>query len=592
MQEQFAEACGRLIGGAVRAWARFPLAALSALVVVTAMLAAVETRSNADWVWLRLAVSAGFGVPLGVLLVVAGESRAWSRVVLAGLQAAGFGGLVMHWALLPATSTELPESFWIRTGMVLLALHLAVAVVARHRSHAAFWTFNWSLFKRYWAGVLYAAIFYAGLALALASAVRLFEFTLKPERYAQLWMLVTFGFHPLWLLAGVPAVRTGEQAETEPPRALRFSAGGVLLPLVGVYLAILYPYAVKILATWEWPDGWVAAPVLGLAVIGLLAVLLVQPMAREGLWWAEWFAGRWFGRLLVPMAVLLALAVGVRVGDYGLTESRYAGYVLAGWLAAMGLYFGTGGAARRSLRAMPLSLLIVVVVLAAGPWGLFAVAERAQLGRLDDLLAKHGLMEDGVARLKAQTITGQEFDELRSILDYLHRRHRSAALYARFEPWLEKNAASREQYWGFGLDALGWMQVKASEKDEWRVRRLAFTVAPVRINGFTSAEYVALGREGTEPAGVSGLQLRLSEDLSALEVRAGGEWTPAAGINDALEKQWSEAGQETTPVSIVADVEAAGGESRRLVVLNAVGGNTHNEHRLRIERIDLLVLAP
>ncbi len=597
MITKLADAGKRLVEGVVQAWGRFPLAMVSALGVMVTLLVVIESGSNSDWVWQRVAMAAALGVPLGVFLVVAGESRDWTRGKLAALQAIGLGLVVAYWAMLPAKLEAVPESFWIRTAMLFLALHLAVAVGAKHRSHEAFWTFNWNLFSRYWVGVLYAVIFFAGLALALTSAVKLFDFTVEGERYGQLWVLITFGFHPLWLLAGVPKVRADEQAEAEPPRVLRVSAGGVLLPLVAVYLAILYPYAVKIALTRVWPDGWVAVPVIGLAVIGLLAVLLVQPLARAGLWWAEWFAGRWFGRLLVPMAVLLALAVSVRVGDYGLTESRYAGYVLAGWLAAMGLYFGTGGAAKRSLRVIPLSLLGVVVFLLAGPWSLFAVAERSQLARFDRLLAKYGLVEHGVARPKAQTLSLKEFSDLRSVIDYLHKRHQSAGLYARLDPWLKIYSARRDARWGFGSEALGWLQIASLGDDGSGSEWFWFYAPPCDLAGFKRADYGSIGYGARSPSSVGGLglNLRLSSNDAGLEMEStDGDWKPVAEINAALKNYTAKLKTKTdaNTALIAGEVVLKSGERRRIVLLHVEGRVYSGGQKLQLQRVDFLVLAP
>jgi hypothetical protein len=589
MKPRLAAGAAKIIDGVARALARFPLAVLSALVTLGVLLVVVEMKGDAEWPWQRVALAVALGVPLGVFIVIAGESRGWVRSRIWLLQALGSILLAGYWATLPAEDGGVPDSVWVRTVVIALALHLGVASGARHGSQRAFWSFNWVLFSRFWLGVLYAVVFFAGLALAMSSAAQLFEFELESDRYMQLWLLVTVGFHPLFLLAGVPRTAAGEQAELEPSRGLRIFAGGVLLPLAVVYLGILYPYAIKIAVVHRWPEGWVAAPVLGLAVVGLLAVLL---LAGTGLRWAEIFT-RWFARLLVPMAGLLAFAVLERVNDYGLTESRYAGLVLAGWLVVIGVYFGTGEVARRSLRLIPVSLCILCAVAAAGPVGLFAVAERSQLARLDRLLTSHGLLEAGVMHPKPQVLSGEDYTSLRSTMDYLQRRHRSAGMHARLALWLKTEPAKRTDRWGFGEEVCQWLKVTGGDRSNNEHFQLLAT--NLTTDGFGSAAYIEMRSWSKESPEADGVKLRISSDRKAVEMEMGDRWEEVAAINAGLRDHVFVAGKVKNmgQGTITVDVALSSGEKRRLVILAAEGqGWLLPEAAIELERVNVLVLVP
>lgn len=363
------------------------------------------------------------------------------------------------------------------------------------------------------------------------------------------------------------------------------------MPLVGIYLAILYPYAAKIAITRAWPDGWVAWPVIGLAVIGLLALLLVQPLALAGLRWAEWFAGRWFGRLLVPMAVLLGAAVCVRVGEYGLTESRYAGLVLAAWLAVCGLYFGTGAMERRSLKVIPCSLLVLCAALAAGPWGLFAVAERSQLARLERVLAKHALIADGVVQAREQTLTLalKDYEDLRSMIDYLHRRHRSEDLYSLMQPWLKDHPESRDNHWGFGSTVLNWLKVERADDDN-RIG-ISWTARDMPLEGFARASFVDLRYHHTLD-GAEGMRLRLGENRDGIEMEVEGVWKPIDALNAQIKEravtkpEWGKAS-----AALWTDITLPSGETLRIVILRVEGNLARVSKKHEFWSIDVLVLA-
>jgi hypothetical protein len=241
-------------------------------------------------------------------------------------------------------------------------------------------------------------------------------------------------------------------------------------------------------------------------------------------------------------------------------------------------------------------LLAVVVFLLAGPWSLFAVAERSQLARLDGLLAKYGLVEHGVVRPKAQTLSRKEFSDLCSVIDYLHQRHRSAGLYARLEPWLKIDSVRRNVPLGFGSEALGWLQVASlgdeSRRSEWG---FSFNAPPCDLTGFKWADYGSIGSGTRSRLSVGVLNLRLSPNGAGLEMEsAGGGWKPVAEINTALE---SYAGKikpvtDANTVLIAGEVVLKTGERRRIVLLHVEGQAFSYGHKLQLQQVDFLVLAP
>ncbi len=244
--------------------------------------------------------------------------------------------------------------------------------------------------------------------------------------YGHLWVLITGLFHPLFFLAGVP--RNFETLEAEPgyPVGLRRFVQFVLVPLVVVYLAILYLYAAKILFTWHLPNGWVALPVLILAVVGILAALLLQPIrTRAEFRWTGLFI-LWFYRLLLPLTVLLMLSIGRRIHDYGVTEHRYFTAVLALWLPVTCLLFAWRH--DRSIKWIPASLGTLCLITAFGPWSAFAISYRSQHQRLINQLQQLGVLQDGRVIAKRQTVNQPIYEELRSTLDYVLSHHDPAAL--------------------------------------------------------------------------------------------------------------------------------------------------------------------
>lgn len=250
----------------------------------------------------------------------------------------GVLGLLAGWyALAPA----LPGVVWgTRLAVLLLGLHFVVAAVPylaelrRGADTPGFWRYNETLFRRLLAAGLYLGVLYAGGALALVAVRDLFGFYFDSDLFSYLFVGLAALFNTWFFLAGVPHNFAALEQEVPYPNGLRIFTQFVLLPLVALYVGILYAYLLRILVQRELPQGWVAGLILAVAVAvaGIFALLLIHPLRHNPeTTWIHTFA-RWFYRALFPLLGLLAVAIGTRIRAYGLTEERYFVY----WLKEIG----------------------------------------------------------------------------------------------------------------------------------------------------------------------------------------------------------------------------------------------------------------
>lgn len=162
-----------------------------------------------------------------------------------------------------------------------------------------------------------------------------------------------------------------EQSHTYP-KGLKVFTQFVLLPLVTLYLVILYLYFGKIVLQWEWPQGWVSVLVLCFSIAGVLSLLLIHPIRFEaGNAWMRTFF-RWFYRALFPLIILLILTIWRRVSEYGITEPRYVVLALALWLFCTALYFLLSS--QKNIKFIPVTLSLVALIMAFGPFNAFQVS--------------------------------------------------------------------------------------------------------------------------------------------------------------------------------------------------------------------------
>ncbi|RSK43499.1 DUF4153 domain-containing protein [Hymenobacter perfusus] len=408
---------------------RFPLTLLCALVLCGAGLyynhLSYQQREHLEWLFPLLS-GAGLGLSGTLAVALTAERYRWRPVLRWGALAAMLGLLAVWYAVAPAEPT--PE-WGARLALLLLGTHLAVAAgpylseLRRQADTPGFWRYNETLFLRILSAALYSGVLFAGCALALVAVENLFFVDIKPRIYADLFVVLGSIFNTWFFLAGIPHNFAALEQETSYPKGLKVFTQFVLLPLVVLYLGILYAYLARIMVTWELPEGWVSILILAFSVAGIFALLLIHPIrhAAENTWIRTF--GRWFYRALFPLLGLLAVAIGTRIRAYGITEERYFVLVLAAWLFGIALYF----LARRGqgLIWIPASLAVVAFVAAGGPWGAFAVAQRSQLNQLREISVQYGLLKAGKldgAGKRVQKLPEEARKRISSIFDFFSER--------------------------------------------------------------------------------------------------------------------------------------------------------------------------
>ncbi|WP_069658886.1 DUF4153 domain-containing protein [Arcticibacter eurypsychrophilus] len=274
-----------------------------------------------------------------------------------------------------------------RIGLIAFAFHLLVAFVPfiKHGNLNDFWEFNKTLFLRFLTSALYAGVLFGGLAVALIAIDGLFSVDINSKIYLMLFAVVAAGFMTIFFLSGVPEDVKSDQAVDTYPKGLKIFTQYVLIPLMTIYLAILLVYEIKIIINWELPKGMVSALILGYAVFGILSLLLIYPIReKSGNGWIKMFS-RVFYFMMIPLVVLLLLAVWKRVGNYGITESRYILVILAVWLTFNTIYFLFSK--RQNIKVIPISLCILALLSTYGPQSAFSVSRYSQVLRLKRLMA-------------------------------------------------------------------------------------------------------------------------------------------------------------------------------------------------------------
>jgi len=350
----------------------------------------------------------------------AGENREWTSLQLQLTRAAGVIILAVYYLFLPEDFEPSNSEAFYKYSLFFLASHLLVsfAPYLGEKSVQNFWAYNKTLFLRILLSVLYVGVLYNGLSIAIYSLEILLEFDIAWIRYAQLGIFLIGIFGTWFFLAGVPHPNQLTDEEKAYPKGLRIFVQYVLIPLVVIYIFILYLYVGKILLEWQWPTGWVANLVLNFSIVGILGLLLLYPIQDEDDHkWVQLFS-RGYYITLIPLIVLLMLSIWVRISEYGVTVNRYFVATLAVWLAAVVIYFLISK--MKDIRMIPISLFLITILISLGPLSAFEVSERSQLSRLEGNLGKHGLLSENGTVVKTNAeIPFQDRKQISSGIAYL-----------------------------------------------------------------------------------------------------------------------------------------------------------------------------
>jgi Domain of unknown function (DUF4153) len=423
MQLRF-PAIGDVVSAALHTARRFPFVLATAAIATYAAIE-LEKHPGNDQNFTRLLATATLGVPLLFALTLVAERRVRSAAIQWLLPAAGVGALLAFWSAWPQWPSALQ---WLRYAQLSVAFHLLVAFLPYlgFDEPNGFWQYNKALFLRILTSVLYSAVLYVGLAVALLALDKLLGITLPGGSYAKLWFVIVFTFNTWFFLAGVPNDFAALGTRTDYPAGLRIITQYVLIPIVTIYLVILTLELGKVLLTRVWPSGWIGYLVTSAAGVGMLSWLLVYPLeTREGYAWVRTFT-KGFYIALMPSIVMLWMALWKRVAEYGITEPRYFPIVFSVWLAAIALYYTTSRS--RNIKVIPASLCALALLTFAGPWGAYTVSRTSQVNRLQRLLVRNELLQNGHLHPATHDVSFADEREISSGFHYLLETHGSSSV--------------------------------------------------------------------------------------------------------------------------------------------------------------------
>lgn len=433
---------------------------------------------------------------LGISLMFAAKmaSQRFGKTLL--FETVSVALLALFYFILPEEEKDFTQMYAFIVVPVFVLSHLLVSFVAfvGRQNELNFWQYNKNLFINTFLTGVFTGVLTGGILLAILAVDKLFDFNIEGFRYSQTAsFLLIFGSCFIFLLFNERGLFSLEK-DTSYPQILIFFTQFVLIPLLLVYLVILYFYSAKILLAWELPKGWVSYLILAYSVVGILAQLLIYPLKNDAAKsWVKVFS-KVFYYTLLPLLVLLFIAINTRILQYGYTEPRYFVLLLALWLSAVVLYFIFFRKA--SIKFIPLSLFVFGLFALVMPYfNAFSVSKRSQKHELIQVLNKNKLLEGNQINFNKK-VNDTLAEEVANKFQFLTDRNEAAFLFKFIPKQTELRAAiDNKQHWNVkNLTKAAFKNIEGNAPQTYYNSNDLWLVSALKVIPLTGYDYsVTLG---------------------------------------------------------------------------------------------------
>lgn len=264
----------------------------------------------------------------------------------------------------------------------------------------------------------FAVVLGLGLSATIFAIKSLLYDGLKSEYYAYAWIFTGCIFASIYFLSGVSKKAESFSLDSYN-KVIQVLLLYIIMPLLGVYTAVLYVYFAKILITQVWPEGIVSYLVLSYTAVGIGSIFLIAPFKNENKWVKTFISLS--TKLIFPLLAMMFVSIAIRIQEYGFTENRYFIVVIGIW-ATFAMGFIIFNKCKDNI-VLPISLAIVAFLSVVGPWSAFNVSIASQTERFNGILSKYDMIQNEQVINNNASLERIDKKEVVGVLQYFDRYH-------------------------------------------------------------------------------------------------------------------------------------------------------------------------
>ncbi len=325
-----------------------------------------------------------------------------------------------------------------------IIFHLLVSFLPflGNKLNIGFWHYNRILFTRILLTAIFIATVYLGLAAALGAISQLFGIKIVPDVFFDLWAICFGPVSVIFFCAGVPKDLKGLETTDEYSNILRIFVQFVLIPLVLIYLIIMYAYFGKIVIEANLPKGFLTYFIHAMLVLGLYAYLLIYPFQFVSNSKLIRLYTKFFFFVLIPVITMQLVGIITRINQYGFTEERYLVLATALCVVSMIVYFVF--LRKKNLIFIPVVIFVFTLISLVGPLSATNITLWSRKNRIE-MMVTELKMFDGKTMKPFKELSNKDTINIRKSEDLYDEIYYMVDEYdvTGFEPYLK--IKSRQQ---------------------------------------------------------------------------------------------------------------------------------------------------
>lgn len=268
-------------------------------------------------------------------------------------------------------------------------LSLFVAPFFKQKDENGFWVFLMKNAKAAVNAIAISVVLILAINWLLFGFFNLFDIKVSDKPYAYSAIIGLCTIFPILFFSGIPSI---DECLQEAPALNKFQTSTnkfLFLPVLSLYIILLYAYIAKIIIQWEMPKGMVSYLVSASMLLMLLRVTLTLPERINPKPSFEKKLLKILPAACIPLVILMSVGIMRRISDYGISEDRY-------YIAAINIFYYIVIAILLIDKIKCKSKVIAIVfcsmflILTNGPLSAINVTHRIWMGSIKDALAEEG----------------------------------------------------------------------------------------------------------------------------------------------------------------------------------------------------------
>lgn len=437
--------------GLTDAISRFPLTVAFLLVAAGINTTAINTE---DSDYLKYLLTLVIGAFLGAVVQTVYEryfNKSTTRAILMG----GVTLLTIGYYLIIMSVPKLSMEIGIRTAVALFALLIAFIWVPAIKSKISFNESFMVAFKAFFITLFFAGVIYGGISIIILAVDQLL-FNVDYKSYSHTANIVFIIFAPMYFLSLIP-VYPGERDKNSGkeiieqqdnlvnkmancPKYLEILISYIIIPLTAIFTIILILYIILNIGDKFWSNNLLEPMIVSYSITVILVYILASRLQNK---FSELFRII-FPKVLIPIVLFQTISSIIRIGDMGITHTRYYVILYCIFATAAGIVFSIKPVQKNGIVAAMLIGFSIISILP--PVDAFTISRISQINLLESVLLKNNMLEDNIIKPNS-LISEDDKQKIIKSVNYLGMME-----YTNKTPWLPANFNYYEDFYkAFGF---------------------------------------------------------------------------------------------------------------------------------------------